>query len=301
MAVDLRGRDFLKELDFTADELQHLLDLAARAEARPSAPATEQQRLRGRERRADLREDLDAHPVRVRGRPRTTRARTSPTWTRLARRSGTRSRPPTPRGCCAGCSTRSSSAGRRRPPWRSWPRTPTSRSTTGSPTSGTPPRCSPTSSRCPSTSAASRCQRGRVLLTWVTAGSTWAARCSSRARSWARTSGSARPRDLWPDKDVQDAAARARRRVRRAHHPHRGPGRGPARRRLRAHRRVGVDGRAQGGLGRSGSRELTPVPGEQRRRCARTGNPDAKFMHCLPAFHDTRHRRSAARSPSAPA
>ena len=32
---------------------------------------------------------------------------------------------------------------------------------------------------------------------------------------------------------------------------------------------------------------LTPVPGERRRCWSKPGNPRVKFMHCLPAFHDT--------------
>ena len=47
MSVDLLGRDFLKELDHTRDELQHLLDLAGELKARRRAGA-EVQRLAGR-------------------------------------------------------------------------------------------------------------------------------------------------------------------------------------------------------------------------------------------------------------
>lgn len=47
MAVDLKGRHFLKELDFTAEEFRHLLELAAELKAAKKA-GTEQQRLRGR-------------------------------------------------------------------------------------------------------------------------------------------------------------------------------------------------------------------------------------------------------------
>jgi len=45
--VDLRGRDFIKELDHTRDELQHLLDLAADLK-HERANGTEEQRLAGR-------------------------------------------------------------------------------------------------------------------------------------------------------------------------------------------------------------------------------------------------------------
>ncbi|MFG2193306.1 ornithine carbamoyltransferase [Streptomyces sp. NPDC048639] len=47
MATDLTGRHFLKELDFTAEEFRHLLDLAAELKAAKRAGA-EVQRLRGR-------------------------------------------------------------------------------------------------------------------------------------------------------------------------------------------------------------------------------------------------------------
>jgi ornithine carbamoyltransferase len=47
MAIDLRGRSFLKELDFTADEWEHLLRLSAELKAAKKA-GTEGQRLRGR-------------------------------------------------------------------------------------------------------------------------------------------------------------------------------------------------------------------------------------------------------------
>ncbi|MDJ1130713.1 ornithine carbamoyltransferase [Streptomyces iconiensis] len=47
MAADLRGRHFLKELDFTAEEFRSLIDLAAELKAAKRA-GTERQRLRGR-------------------------------------------------------------------------------------------------------------------------------------------------------------------------------------------------------------------------------------------------------------
>jgi len=47
MAVDLKGRHFLKELDFTTAEFRHLVELAAELKAAKKAGA-EQQRLRGR-------------------------------------------------------------------------------------------------------------------------------------------------------------------------------------------------------------------------------------------------------------
>ncbi|MFG2652263.1 ornithine carbamoyltransferase [Streptomyces sp. NPDC048436] len=47
MAIDLTGRHFLKELDFTAEEFRGLIDLAAELKAAKKA-GTETQRLRGR-------------------------------------------------------------------------------------------------------------------------------------------------------------------------------------------------------------------------------------------------------------
>jgi ornithine carbamoyltransferase len=47
MAVDLKGRHFLKELDFSPEEFRHLLDLAAELKAAKKA-GTERQRLRGK-------------------------------------------------------------------------------------------------------------------------------------------------------------------------------------------------------------------------------------------------------------
>ncbi|MFF6960887.1 ornithine carbamoyltransferase [Streptomyces sp. NPDC008317] len=47
MAVDLKGRHFLKELDFTPEEFRHLVELAAELKAAKKAGA-EEQRLRGR-------------------------------------------------------------------------------------------------------------------------------------------------------------------------------------------------------------------------------------------------------------
>jgi len=47
VTIDLRGRSFLKELDFTGDEWRHLLDLAAQLKAEKKA-RTETRRLSGR-------------------------------------------------------------------------------------------------------------------------------------------------------------------------------------------------------------------------------------------------------------
>ena len=91
MSFNLRNRSFLKELDFTPEELRFLLKLSADLKAAKYG-GYEQPRLARQEHRPDLREDVDADPhARSRWPPRT-RARTSPTWSRAARRSATRSR-----------------------------------------------------------------------------------------------------------------------------------------------------------------------------------------------------------------
>ena len=144
MALNLHGRDFLKEVDFTTAELQFLLDLShdlKRAKATGHRAAADARAGR----RADLREDVDPHAVRLRGgRLRPGRPRHLPRPGVVADRAqGVRRRHRA--GAVADVRRASSSAARRRPPSRSWPPTPPCRSTTGSPTSGTPPRCSPTS------------------------------------------------------------------------------------------------------------------------------------------------------------
>jgi ornithine carbamoyltransferase len=48
MALNLHGRDFLKELDFTTAELQFLLDLSYDLK-RAKASGTERPRMRGRD------------------------------------------------------------------------------------------------------------------------------------------------------------------------------------------------------------------------------------------------------------
>ena len=111
MAIHLEGRHFLKELDFTAEEFRDLLDLAAELKAAKHG-GHRGQRLRRQEHRADLREDLDPHPLRLRGGRRTTRAPPRTYLDPAGSRSATRSRSRTPRGCSAGCSTASSTAAR---------------------------------------------------------------------------------------------------------------------------------------------------------------------------------------------
>ena len=71
------------------------------------------------------------------------------------------------------------------------------------------------------------------------------------------------PGELHPPADVADLARQIAGTDRRAHHHHRGPGRGGPRRGLHPHRRVGVHGRAQGRMGRTGQGP-DAVPGQRR-------------------------------------
>jgi ornithine carbamoyltransferase len=70
----------------------------------------------------------------------------------------------------------------------------------------------------------------------------------------------------------------------------------PSRLRRAAHRRLGLDGRARRGL--EERIELLCPYQVNAKAMELTGNPDVKFMHCLPAFHntDTRSARSSTRS-----
>ena len=58
------------------------------------------------------------------------------------------------------------------------------------------------------------------------------------------------PKENQPHEDVQKMAREACRRERRAHHDHRRHRQGGQGRRFRSHRRLGLNGRAKGGLGK---------------------------------------------------
>ena len=64
MAFNLRNRNFLKELDFTPEELKFLLKLSADLKAAKYG-GYEQPRLNGQEHRPDLRKDLHPHTLRL--------------------------------------------------------------------------------------------------------------------------------------------------------------------------------------------------------------------------------------------
>ena len=69
------------------------------------------------------------------------------------------------------------------------------------------------------------------------------------------------------------------------HHGHRGHHRGCPRCRRRVYGRMGLDGRARRRCGTERIALLRPYQVDAAMMAA-TGKPDAKFMHCLPAFHD---------------
>ena len=83
-----------------------------------------------------------------------------------------------------------------------------------------------------------------------------------------------------------------RRADRRAHHHHRGPRAGRRRRRLHPHRRVGLDGRGQGRLGRTGAGPDS-LPGQRR--------PDAQGRQPAPSSSCTACPPSTTRTPSSDA
>ena len=64
MSFNLRNRSLLTVQDYTQREFQYLLDLA-RDLKRAKYARTEQEHLRGKEIVSDLREDLDAHALRI--------------------------------------------------------------------------------------------------------------------------------------------------------------------------------------------------------------------------------------------
>ena len=57
-------------------------------------------------------------------------------------------------------------------------------------------------------------------------------------------------------------------------------------RRLHSYRRLGLDGRTKGGV-EGAHQAADAVSGQCGADEAASGNPQVKFMHCLPAFHDT--------------
>ena len=67
MSLNLRNRSLLTVQDYTPREFRYLLDLA-RDLKRAKYARTEQKHLKGKEICPDLRENIDPHPLRLRGR-----------------------------------------------------------------------------------------------------------------------------------------------------------------------------------------------------------------------------------------
>ena len=121
--------------------------------------------------------------------------------------------------------------------------------------------------------------------TWATPAPTWATRCSSWARSWVRTSASCAPKSLWPGKEIQklakERAALSGARITLTEDVAAG---------LKGadyvHTDVWVSMGEPKEVWDQRVKLLTPYQVNAKALKA-TGNKNAKFMHCLPAFHDT--------------
>ena len=224
MSVDLRNRDFLKELDFTTAELQYLLDLSARPQAGQVRRAPRCSGWRGRNvalifEKTSTRTrcafevgcyDQGAHvtyldPTLEPDRPQGVRRRHGAGAVADVRRHRV------PR----------QGAGHRRGARRQLRRPGLQRAHR---------RVAPHADarRLPHDDRAQpRARRSRrsPTATSATRGPTWATRCSSWARSWAPTCASPHPKDLWPAKDIIDAAQERAAGSGARDHADRGPGR----------------------------------------------------------------------------
>jgi ornithine carbamoyltransferase len=91
------------------------------------------------------------------------------------------------------------------------------------------------------------------------------------------------PSACWPE-SAGGNLYRAGETARRQHHPDGRYRRGRERRRLYLYRRLGLDGRGQG----KWAERIALLRDYQVNSAmmALTGNPQVKFLHCLPAFHD---------------
>ena len=277
----------LKELDLDKKQFLDLVDLAAelkRDQARQGAerPAADRQ-----EHRAGLREELHPHPLRVRGRRRTTRARTSPISGPRDRTSAGRSRSRDTarvlgrmydgiefRGFAQDTVEELADVRRR----------------AGLERADRPVAPDPDARRHPDHDASTTraVERDRALLHSATAATTSPARCWSPARCSAWTSASPRRASLQPPADVVAAAPSAGRgpaAARIARHRRRRDA-AVARRRLRLHRRVGQHGRVRRRVGDAGA-AAAALPGD-RRRCWRDrhGRTPGSCTAC-PSMHDS--------------
>lgn len=123
--MDLTNRSFLKLLDYTPEEIEGLLDLAADLKAKKKA-GIRHDALRGKNialifektsTRTRCSFEVAAHDLGMEV------TYLDPSGSQIGKRSPS----PTPPGCWAGCSTASSTAATARASWKSWPATPVCR------------------------------------------------------------------------------------------------------------------------------------------------------------------------------
>ena len=277
MGYNLRDRSFLTLLDFTParDPVP--------ARPRPRPEAREVRRLRAaadarQEHRRHLREDVDANPRRVRGRRlRPGRARHLPRPQRLADRpqgvdEGHRAR------ARAGSTTASSTAASARRSSRSW------RSYAGVPVwNGLTDEFHPTQILADFLTMQEFSDKPLHDISYCYLGDARNNMGNSLLVGGAKMGMDVRlcaPKDLWPDEDLVETVPGDRQGDGRADHADRRPGRGRQGRRLPLHRRVGLDGRGQVGLGRA-HQAPQALPGQRRPRGE--DRQPAREVHALPA------------------
>lgn len=144
MAIDLAGRHFLKELDFTAEEFRGLIALAAELKAAKKA-GREVRRLTGK----NIALIFEKTSTRTRCAFEVAAADQGasttyldPSGSQMGHKESVKDTARVLGRMYDGIEYRGTASR----PSRSWPRTAGSPSSTASPTTGTPPRCSPTSS-----------------------------------------------------------------------------------------------------------------------------------------------------------
>ena len=275
--IDLRGRSFLKLADFTPDEIRYLLDLSAELKAAKKEGREEKKLV---DRNIALIFEKDSTRTRCAfevAALRSGRARHLHGPERLAHGPqgdreghGARARP----------DVRRDRVPRLRPGGRRGARRELRRAGLQRPDRRVAPDAD--ARRLPDLHASTRTSPSRRSrsATSATRASTWPTATSSPGPSWAWTSAIASPKSLWPREEVSTLAQSRRGRDGREGHDHRGRRRGRQGRRLPAHRRLGVDGRAGRRL-EGANRPPAAVPG-QLRDDGDDGQPERE-VHALPA------------------
>ena len=64
MEINLKNKNFLTLLDFTAEEIQYLINLASKLK-KAKAMGLEEQMLGGKKHRSDFRKSFDPHTLRL--------------------------------------------------------------------------------------------------------------------------------------------------------------------------------------------------------------------------------------------